>query len=94
MPGYVCAALHYFQHENPKIGPDSSYPWTPPQYGKKNQILNDKHPAYKLDVINQKGLQKIVGKFLYYTQEIDSIMLMEINHLAAVQKKLTAETAK
>ena len=22
MPGYVCAALHYFQHENPKIAQD------------------------------------------------------------------------
>ena len=44
IPGYVCAALHAFQHKKPKRPQDSPYPWTQPVYGKNNQILSEKSP--------------------------------------------------
>ena len=94
MPGYVRAALHAFQHEKPKRPQDSPYPWTQPVYGKNNQMLSEKAPAEELDENNQKRLQKIVGKFLYYARAIDPTMLMALNSLAAVQTKPKIETAK
>ena len=47
-----------------------------------------------MDEHNQKRLQKIVGKFLYYARAIDPTMLMALKSLAAVQTKPTIENAK
>ena len=67
---------------------DTTYLW------KNNQKLSDKASAEELDKNNQKRLQNIVGKLLYYTRYMDPTMLMELNSLAAVQKNPTIETAK
>ena len=40
IPGYVRAALHYFQNDKPKQPQDSPYPWTQPTYEKNNQMLS------------------------------------------------------
>ena len=47
-----------------------------------------------MDKNNQKSLQKIVGKFLYYAKSIDPTMLVSLNSLAAVQTKPKIETTK
>ena len=47
-----------------------------------------------MDENNQKILQKIVGKLLYYARDIDPTILMVLNSLAAVQTNPTIETAK
>ena len=47
-----------------------------------------------MDKQNQKRLQKIAGKFLYYARAIDPKMLMSLNSLAVVQKNPTIETEK
>ena len=57
-------------------------------------MISEKKRAEKLDKNNQKRLQNIVGKFLYYDRAIDPKMLIVLNSLAAVQKKPTIETAK
>ena len=57
-------------------------------------MLSEKQPAEELDENNQKGLNKIVGKFLYYARTIDPTMLMVMNSLVVVQKKPTTETSK
>ena len=57
-------------------------------------MLSEKSPAEELDEYNQKRLQKIVGKFLYYARSIDPTMLMSLNSLTKVQTKPTIETAK
>ena len=92
MPGYVRAALHYLQHEKTKRPQESPYYWKQPVYEKNNHMLSEKSPAEELDKNNQKRLQKIVGKFLYYARSIDPKMLMALKSLAAVQKKSTIET--
>ena len=68
-----------------KRGNESPYPWIPPQYGNTNQILMDNNPAEELDTMYQKHLQKIVGKFMYYAQAIDSTMLMALNSMEELQ---------
>ena len=57
-------------------------------------MLSEKAPAQELDEYNQKRLQKIVGKLLYYARSIDPTMLMSLNSLAAVQTKPKTETTK
>ena len=94
MPGYVRAALHAFQHEKPKRPQDSPYPWTQPVYGKNNQMLSEKALAGELDEYNQKIIQKILVKSLYYARAIYPAMLMALNSLVAVQTKPKIETAK
>ena len=61
---------------------------------KKNQMLPEKSPFEKLDDNNQKRLQKIVGKFLYYSRAIDPTMLRALNSLAAVQTNPKIENSK
>ena len=82
------------QHEAPKWLQDSPYPRTQPVYGKNNQMLSEKAPAEELDENNQKILEKIVGKFLYYARDIGPKIFTALNSPAAVQTKPTIETAK
>ena len=57
-------------------------------------MLSEKVPAEELDENKQKILQTIVGKFLYYSRDIDPKMLMVLNSLVAVQKNPKIETEK
>ena len=45
-------------------------------YGKNNHILSEKEPDGELDEKNQKWLQNIVGKLMYYCRDIYPTMLM------------------
>ena len=49
-----------------------------PKLCKNNEILSEKEPDEESDENNQKQLQKIVGKFLYYSRAIDTTMLMAL----------------
>ena len=57
-------------------------------------MLSEKSPSGELDEYNQKIINKITVKLLYYARAIDTKMLMALKSLAAVQKKLIIETAK
>ena len=57
-------------------------------------MLNEKKKTEELDESNQKELQKIAVKFLYYYVVIGPIMLLALNSLAVVHTKPTTETAK
>ena len=57
-------------------------------------MLSEKAPAEELVENNQKILQKVVGKSLYYARFIDPTMLMALNSLAALEAKPTIETVK
>ena len=89
MPVFVRVSIHAFQHDKPKQLKDLPYSWTQPVYVNNNQILLQKAPAEEFDEHNQKRLQKIVGKLLYYVRAINSTMLMALNYLEAVQTKPT-----
>ena len=47
-----------------------------------------------MDENNQKILQKIVVKFLYYARAMDHTILMALNSLAEIQTKPKIETPK
>ena len=94
MPGYVRAALHAFQHKKPKQPQDSPYPPTQTFYVKNNQMISEKEPAEELDKNNQKRIQKIAGKLLYYARAIYPTMLMAINYLEAVHTNPIIKSAK
>ena len=93
MPGYVRVTLYSFQHDKPKRLQYSPYPWTQPIYGKKSGASR-KASARELDESNQKRLQKIVGKFLYYARAIDPTMFVALNSLTELQSKPSIKTAK
>ena len=57
-------------------------------------MLLEKDPAKELDENNQKQLQKIVEKFLYYARSIDPTMVMALNSLEEVHKNPKIATAK
>ena len=57
-------------------------------------MLSEKSPSGELDEYNQKRLNKITVKLLYYARAIDTKIFMALKSLAAVQKKLIIETAK
>ena len=66
-PGYVRAALHYFQHKRTKQSQDSPYPWTQIVYENNNQMLPEKSPAEELDKYNKKIPHKQITQFLNYS---------------------------
>ena len=57
-------------------------------------MLSEKAPAEELDEFNQKRLQKLVEKHLYYARAMETTMLIALNSLVAVQTKPTIETIK
>ena len=77
-----------------KIPHESTNSLTQPIYGKNHQMLSEKAPDEKLDDNNQKRLQKIVGKFLYYARAVYPTMLMALKPLAEMHTKPKIETAK
>ena len=92
MPGYVKEALLEFQHESTNgIKYNSPSPYTPPVYGKKQQMakIDDTKPINKQET---KLLQQVCGKFLYYARAIDTTMLHALNDLATQTAKGTEKT--
>jgi hypothetical protein len=94
MPGYVQEALLEFQHDGSnEIKCHSPSPYTPPVYGKKQQMakVDDTKPMDKKET---KLLQKVCGKFLYYARAVDTTMLHALNDLATQTKNGTEQTMK
>ena len=80
MPGYVKRVLMQFQHVREGQKQSSPSPYTPPDYGKKYQMIN----INLTTSMNQdtKNLQEITGKFLYYEQAVNNTMLHGLNCLS------------
>jgi hypothetical protein len=93
MPGYIKAALHKYQHADPRRPEHAPHPWNPPVYGTKTQYVEDENnsPALSTKYVNK--LQQLTGKLLYYSRAVDSILIMHINVLASEQTKATSDTA-
>ena len=89
MPGYVKEALLQFQHEKTKDTYAPS-PYTEPIYGRKQQMA----PIIEAPIFTKKEeklLQQICGKFLYYARAIDNTMMHALNDLAS---QITTGTMK
>ncbi|OEU23630.1 hypothetical protein FRACYDRAFT_233801 [Fragilariopsis cylindrus CCMP1102] len=92
MPGYVKEALLEFQHPGTnEIKFNSPSPYTPPVYGRKQQMakIDETNPINKRET---KLLQQVCGKFLYYARAIDTTMLHALNDLATQTTEGTEKT--
>jgi hypothetical protein len=74
MPGYVAAALHKFQHPNPKQPCHSPSQWNILTYGAKVQLTNPIDLGPAMSESQTKHLQQVVGPFLFYARAVDPIM--------------------
>jgi hypothetical protein len=92
MPGYVEAALRQFLHDPPSKPTHGPSHYTAPVYGNHTQMTDapDNTPALTPD--QQKLLQRVVGKFLYYGRAVDPQMLHALSVLASKQVGRTQTT--
>jgi hypothetical protein len=88
MPGYVQQALQRFGVTKSKFNTNSPAIYTPPKYGKQEQ-LNVIDNTAQLPADRIKRIQEIVGVFLFYARAVDPTMITSINKIGSVQAKPT-----
>ena len=93
MPGYVKEALLKFQHVSKEVKCYGPSPYTPPQFGKKIQMVKvDTTEA--MDAKQIQLLRQVCRTFLYYNRAVDYNMLHALNDLATRVTKGTQQTMK
>jgi hypothetical protein len=91
MPDYVKEALLEFQHKGTnKIKFNSPSTYTPPVYGKKQQMakIDETNPINKKET---KLLQQVCGKFFHHARAVDTTILHALNDLATQTTKGTGK---
>jgi hypothetical protein len=61
------------------------YSPNPIEYGKDNRLASPFEESPWLDEAQKKGVQQIVGSFLYYVQAVDPTILMSLMEIASQQ---------
>eukprot|EP00804_Cyclotella_cryptica_P011206 CCRYP_007737-RH/>CCRYP_007737-RH protein AED:0.37 eAED:0.37 QI:0/0/0/1/0/0/2/0/425 len=93
MKPYRDKALRQFDNLEPSKAQDSPYPHVPIKYGAAEQFVEtDESPSVGKD--EQKHVQKVNGKFLWYARAVDGTLLTPLSALAAQQAKPTTNTMK
>ena len=93
MQPYLQKALRQFDNVIPTKRHDSPYPHIEPTYGAKQQFAKyDDFPLVGPE--EQKHLQKVNGKILWYGRAVDSTILTALTALASQQAKPNMETMK
>ena len=91
MKPYLDKALRQFDNVTPTTRHDSPYPHVELTYGAKQQYaVYDESPLASKE--DQKRVQKVNGKFLWYGRSVDGTMLTPLSALASQQTKPTIET--
>ena len=93
MAPYLQKALQQFDNIVHSKRQDSPYSYTAPKYGAKHQFAEYDTSA-PVENDGQKYVQKVTGKFNWYTRGIDSTMLTPISALLAQQAKPTQATMR
>ena len=93
MPGYFQKALIQFQHIRKGKKQNSPFPYTAPEYRKKQQRtkIDTTEP---MTATEKKSLQGVTGKFLYYRRAVDNTMLHALICLATRVNNGTQQTMK
>jgi hypothetical protein len=94
MPGYVAAALEEFQHPAPTRREHQPYRHNPPNYGQKIQYTEAEDTTEPLNAEGILRIQRITGKFQYYSRAVDPTMNAALSALASKQTKGTQQTAQ
>ncbi len=92
MLGYVEKALVRFGHQVPKPPQHQPHKHTIPTYGATIQYAKAEEKSRPLAKDEKKYIQQVIGKFLYYGQAVDPIMLTSLSAIASTQAKPTKET--
>jgi hypothetical protein len=93
MAPYLQKALRQFDNLVPTKHHDSPYPHTEPTYGAKQQFaVYDASPQVRQE--EQKHLQKVTGKFLWYARGVDGTLLTLLSALTSQQAIPTTEIMK
>ena len=93
MQPYLQKALRQFDNMVPSKRHDSPYPHVEPKYGAKEQFAEyDNLPPVGPE--EQKHIQKVNGKLLWYARGVDGTLLTPLSALASQQSKPTTETMK
>ena len=92
MKGYIKKALQRFERSPPTHIKNAPSRWTPPDYGAKQQYSEEPDLTPPLDKQDIKGLQAIIGTFLFYARAVDSMMLVALGTLTASQTNGTQAT--
>eukprot|EP00957_Ditylum_brightwellii_P040195 3041228-Ditylum_brightwellii.AAC.1 len=94
MPRFIAKSLKNFQHATTVKPQYAPHKLNQPKYGQKVQYAPPPDTSDVLDKTTTRGIQAIVGKFLYYDRAINGTILLTINEIAADQAKPTVNTAK
>ena len=92
MPGYVNWTLKQFQHHKPSPPQHRAFPCAPICYGAKQQFLTQPSTAPPLNKHDKKFIQKVCGKFLFYSRAVDSTILCPISAIASQSTTPTTDT--
>ena len=90
MPNYVNKSRQRLGHKNPIKPQHNPHPYTAPQYGKKQQMVNNPSNL-PFSPAHRKTVQEFLGLFQYYARSIDTTMLSAINSIAT---NMTTATKK
>jgi hypothetical protein len=92
MPGYIAEALHHFQHTESNRHTDAPSAWTNPDYGVRVQLTKPEDNTAPMSADQIKRLQRVVGKFLYFSRAVDPTMQHTLSILATQQTTGTQQT--
>jgi hypothetical protein len=93
MEPYREKALRQFNNLIPSKRQDAPYPHVPPKYGVAEQYAEyDNSP--QVGPKEQKHVQQVNGKWLWYGRAVDGTLLTALSALAAQQSKPTETTMK
>jgi hypothetical protein len=94
--GHTCwdtckKALKLFQHIRKKTQ-NQPFPHTPIKFSTEIQYTKQESTASPVNPTEKKFIQKVCGKFLFYGQAVDSIVLTPISTIASQSANPTKET--
>ena len=93
MKPYNVKALDQFNNTVPLKHQDSPFLNVLPKFGQK-QRFTEQDTLPTIGKAEQKHVQTVNGKFLWYAQAVDGTLLTLISALTAQQSKLTQKTMK
>eukprot|EP00984_Skeletonema_dohrnii_P011431 scaffold4568_cov78-Skeletonema_dohrnii-CCMP3373.AAC.1 len=92
VPGFTAKALKQFQHKTPTRKQNAPFPYTPPNYGAKQQFAKEDSTAEPLDKKGKLFIQQVCGKFLWLGRAVDSTLLVPVSAIASQMAQPTTET--
>lgn len=92
MPGYIEKALQRFAIPPSTRAQHSPHQWQKPTYGARTQLTAPTDESPRLQPVEQKRLQAIIGVLLYYARAVDSTLLVALSSLASAQAQGTEAT--